>query len=224
MRGARGGHNQWAAFVLNEGGRFYDDEGNVTLNEPVVVEAAERYADLYWSGYTPPTAPTDGYKEISGNFEAGVTAMTGHNIGSLATKLEKLGDRLSMIAYPKGAKTGKRWAPLQMNMNGVYKGTEHEEEAISFVLWYAEAETSDVLNREGPMPPFQKSLFDLPYYKEDRFQQACIDSIGDADMVPINEKMGYWSEVLWPQTFQQALMREITIQEMLDKQAEGLVL
>ena len=51
MRGARGGHFMWAGLTLNEGIDFFDDAGKVSLNTPEMVEANQKYLDIYQKGW-----------------------------------------------------------------------------------------------------------------------------------------------------------------------------
>ena len=113
MRGAAGGHNMWAGMTFNaaEGVSYIDAEGNVAFNTPEVIEANQRYLDLFRNGYAPPTAPTDGMKEIMQNFKSGIAAMVCHHVGSSPDLLEAVGaDNLVVIPIPSN--NGVQFVPM----------------------------------------------------------------------------------------------------------------
>ena len=60
------------------------------------------FMDLYQNGYTPPTAPSDGFSRLLINFKSGLTAMTIHHIGSSAGMVETFGDDVAAFVFPAG--------------------------------------------------------------------------------------------------------------------------
>ncbi|WP_422446407.1 ABC transporter substrate-binding protein [Thermoanaerobacterium sp. DL9XJH110] len=223
MRGARGGHEPWASFIMAyvPGNQFFDDKGNSTLTTPSAIKANEFFLDLYRKyKVVPPTAPMDGFNEIIANFKAGKTAMVVHHIKSSNDMIKQFGDDVD--AFPVPAGPYGRWTSLGDTENVIFKSTKHPKEAFTFISWLSEKEQLERWDKATGNVPVLKSLQQLDEFKNNRFMKASFDSMQYAHTYPINENMGEWIESLWPATTQQALEGKITGKEMMKKLAEGM--
>lgn len=77
----------------------FDAEGKTTINCDEAVAFLERYLGLYGE-YTPESDITAGYKEISANFDSGVSAMFTHNLGSYGSHVTAFGGTEGFTANP----------------------------------------------------------------------------------------------------------------------------
>jgi multiple sugar transport system substrate-binding protein len=221
MRGARGGHHMWAAFVMSEiGGGFLDNDGNPRFNTPQTVAANERYIDLYKNGYTPRTAPSDGFAEIIQNMEAGVTAMLIHHVSTHKQLVEKFGDNIIAIPLPKGA--FGRWVSIDPTAKVIFTESKNKDEAVKFALWYAEAEQNDMVCKQQGQVPINKKTAEDNYYQDNPFMKVSIESMADAYTFPAITQMAQWVESVWPTAMQRALLDGISSQEMMDILEEGM--
>lgn len=223
MRGARGGHEPWASFILAyiSGNDFFDEQGNCTLNTPEAIKANDLFLDLFRKHkVVPPTAPADGFNEVIANFKSGRTAMTVHHIKSHKGMIEQFGDDVDAFPVPAGSQG--RWTSLGDTENVIYKSTKHPEEAFTFISWLSEKDQIERWAKSTGNVPILKSSQELDCFKNNKFMQASFKSMDFADVYPINENMGEWIESLWPALTQQALEGKISSKEMMKKLAEGM--
>lgn len=220
MRGARGGHFMWAGLTLNEGVDFFDSEGNVSLNTPEMVEANQKYLDIYLNGWAPKTAPTDGYTEIVQNFESGVTAMLIHHLNSAKEITEVLGDDVDVVALPEGA--SGRYLPSEPCHWAVSANSENKDEAVDFLKYSTEPEAHKALCKSAGLVPFVSSVTEDPEFTDDKFCAASMEYLDDVKTFPVVNTFGDWSETVWPQTMQRAMMGEIDSAEMMEILADNL--
>lgn len=220
MRGARGGHFMWAGLTLNSGTDFFDSEGNVALNTPEMVEANQKYLDIYLNGWAPKTAPTDGYTEIVQNFESGVTAMLIHHLNSAKEITEVLGDDVDVVALPEG--DAGRYLPSEPCHWALSPNSENKEEAVNFLKYSTGEEAHKALCKSAGLVPFVSPVTEDPEFTEDKFCAASMEYLDDVKTFPVVNTFGDWSETVWPQTMQRAMMGEIDSAEMIEILADNL--
>ncbi len=106
FRGAIGGAQEhWSAFVLPNAAEMTTEQ----LLSPETKAANQFVIDLFLKEkVVPPSAPNDGFNEVTTAFRTGLTAMTIHHIGSSARMVEELGDKVSAAPVPL-ADNGKGW-------------------------------------------------------------------------------------------------------------------
>ncbi len=216
MRGARNGNQMWSSFVFNSrpDGDYYDDNQVPQMLAEEFIEANQKYLEIYQNGWAPPTAPTDDFAEISQNFKSGVTAMLYHHIGSSAAMKEALGDNVVAVPIP-AAEDGTRYGVTEITTLGVNAASENQEAAIEFIKWLSSPEIQDVVCTELQQVPWLESVQSMDKYSQDPFFSASIESLSFSHPVPTNAEFTPFSEEIWPQTFQRALMGEIDSQQMM---------
>ena len=213
MRGARGGHDMWNTFV-----KFFNRDGSINLNKAAVVRAAEWYANLFIKEkVVPPSAPSDGFSEFINDFVNGRTAMIIHHIGSSANMVEDLGDKVAAVAVPEGLNGGYTSAvPGQLGIiKPSIKSDIEAEAAFKFISWWGENKQVDRLCRHFGAVPVLKSLVEVPYYRDNPFQKASIDSMKFAGSLPLVPQTGSFIEDVWPTNFGRQLLGEITAEELV---------
>ncbi|MBE0601649.1 MAG: sugar ABC transporter substrate-binding protein, partial [Firmicutes bacterium] len=128
MRGAKGGQEPWGSFIHARGGSFAD------LTTPEAVQGMQDFIDLFQNGYTPPTAPSDGFSQIIDNFKSGLTAMTVHHIGSSSGMVETFGDDVSAFVFPGDV---GQWTSMGDTDNVMFASCENKEAAFAWLAYLA---------------------------------------------------------------------------------------
>jgi len=116
-------------YVYGFGGRWSDDQGNLTLNSPKVIEGVTAYKKMYDAGATPKGTDAATYRRM---FWEGKLAMEIDN-GGVAGIFNQQAPDLPLAAAPSPFPTraqGLVLAPLTINSN-----TKHKAAAITFYKW-----------------------------------------------------------------------------------------
>ena len=116
-------------YVYGFGGRWSDDQGNVTLNSPDVVKGIAAYKRMYDAGATPKGADASTYRRM---FWEGKLAMEVDN-GGIATIFAAQAPDMKLAAAPSPFPTkaqGMILAPLTINAN-----TKAPAAAATFIKW-----------------------------------------------------------------------------------------
>ena len=116
-------------FVYGFGGRWSDEQGNLTLNSPKVIEGVMAYKKVYDAGVTPKGTDAATYRRM---FWEGKLAMEIDN-GGVAGIFSQQAPDLPLAAAPSPFPTraqGLVLAPLTINAN-----TKHKAAAITFYKW-----------------------------------------------------------------------------------------
>lgn len=216
IRGARGGHDWWGTFVLSSGAQFFDENGESGLTTPEAIAANQWFIDLYRvHQVSPPTTPSDGFKEIIANMLSGRTAMTIHHLGSAAQLEEALGDKISAAPVPKGTKG--YWTSFGDEENAVFAATKVPDAAFKWASFLAEAENNAIWQKSSGQVSINKSNASAA---ANRFLKATTDSSDFAGVLPAHVGTAEFVESLWPALMQQAFSGEITSEDMMQKIAD----
>ena len=211
IRGARGGHDWWGTFVLSSGAKFFDKNGNPGMTTPEAVAANQWFIDLYSKHkVSPPTTPSDGFKEIIANMISGKTAMTIHHLGSAKQMEEALGNKISAAPVPMGTKGA--WTSFGDEENAVFAATKVPDAAFKWAAFLATAENNAIWQKSSGQVSINKSNATAG---ADRFLKATTDSAEFAGVLPAHAGTAEFVESLWPALMQQAFAGEITSQEMM---------
>jgi len=214
LRGARGGHDWWGTFVLSSGAKFFDASGKSGLTTPAAIAANQWFIDLYrLHKVSPPTTPTDGFKEIIDNMKTGKTAMTIHHIGSAKELSGVLGDKLSAAPVPKG--TTGAWTSFGDEENAVFKASKVKEAAFKWVAFLATAENNAIWQKASGQVSINISNGQAASAQSDRFMKATVDSMPFAGVLPAHPKVAEFVESVWPSMMGEALLGKITSEQMM---------
>jgi len=126
-------------FVYGFGGRWSDDQGNLTLNSPKVIEGVTAYKKMYDVGATPKGTDAATYRRM---FWEGKLAMEIDN-GGVAGIFNQQAPDLPLAAAPSPFPTraqGLVLAPLTINSN-----TKHKAAAVTFYKWVLQPENQKQL-------------------------------------------------------------------------------
>ncbi|WP_417711745.1 ABC transporter substrate-binding protein [Roseibium aggregatum] len=210
FRGGKGGHDHWGSFVLSRDGVDFSRD---SLTSEAGVAATQWVVDLFAKDKVfPPSAPNDGFKEVTGAFKAGKTAMTIHHIGSSNDMVEVLGDAVSAAPVPECG--GGHWTAFGDESTAVFSSAQNKDAAWKWISF---------LSSEGNNTEFNKATGQLPVTKSDsanwtlhekRFVDATVASLPFADLLPNNPETSDFVNTVWPVNMQRALTGEITAEQM----------
>lgn len=218
MRGGSGGHYMWSSFVFSgvKDMDYYDADGNAALMNEKIAEMNQKFIDLYHNGYVPPSASTDGFSEVLTNFKSGVTAMLYHHIASINTIRETFGDDFDVIPVPTG-ESGQAFGCQEMTGWAINPNSKNIEAAEEFVKWAASPEIHDVRCEKLQQVPFMSSVQTMDKYQNDPAYKVSMDNLLSAHTLPVGPELTTYTEEVWAQSFQRALMGEINSMEMLEQ-------
>ncbi|WP_416797714.1 ABC transporter substrate-binding protein [Ciceribacter azotifigens] len=216
LRGGKGGWDQWGAFVLSQGAEL--KPGGLTSDKAVA--ANQWLIDLFQKDKViPPSAPNDGFQEITGAFKSGKTAMTIHHIGSSNDMVKALGDKVSAVPVPECG--GGRWTSYGDESLAIFSSSQAKDSAWKWISFLAEGENNVAFNKAtGQMTVTQSGAADWKLH-ERRFVDATVNSLPFAHVLPQNTATSEFVNTAWQTSMQQALTGQITSRQMME-QLEGL--
>jgi multiple sugar transport system substrate-binding protein len=210
FRGGKGGHDHWATFTLSRKGVGF---GKGELTSPEGIAGTQFVLDLFQKDHVfPPSAPNDGFKEIIGAFQAGVTAMTIHHIGSSKGMVDALGDKVSAVPVPECG--GGHWTSFGDEETAIFSAAKDKDAAWKWMTFLSSA---------GNNAEFNKATGQLPVTKTDsagwtlhdkRFVDATVASLPFAHILPNVSETADFTNSVWPTAMQRALTGEITAEQM----------
>ncbi|GGL98694.1 ABC transporter substrate-binding protein [Nakamurella endophytica] len=155
IRGGAGGTQALLSIMYAYSGvqTSFDSSGKSTINDPKNVEAIEKIAALYGKE-TSKADVTNGYKEMSAEFDGGTAAMMVHNLGSYADHQKNLGAGKfaaeAMPAAPDGTRTLVANAPDGF---AVFQASQHKAEAKKFLEFMLSKDSNSYWNQNvGQLP------------------------------------------------------------------------
>lgn len=223
LRGGAGGQDQWLAYMLAGGCRLVDDAGEVVADEQVCIDANQSYIDLFRVyEIAPPSAPTDGFAQVIGAFEAGITSFLAHHVGSSLRLTNVHGDALGVMDIPV-VDPARPATMAAMAGNVVFADGNRKDAAWRFLAFLTEHDQMDKMSRSvnGQLPVLH-SVAELDHYQGDEFFALSLRQADYATAWPPLPGVGYISAQLWQSSMQQALLGEITSETMMRDIAEAL--
>jgi multiple sugar transport system substrate-binding protein len=211
MRGGAGGYDNWGPFVLGAGANF--EKGGMISD--AALKANRFYVGLATENkVVPPSAPTDGFKQIIANFEAGRSAMLIHHVGSSNDLVEALGDKLQAAPVPHGP-DGKGWTLYGDESNAIFASSKAKEAAFRWISFLSTAENNVALTKLSGQLPVTTSGAALDTSHQARFVKASTDSLPIAGVLPDSPKTADFVGTVWPTNMQQALLGQISPDDMM---------
>jgi multiple sugar transport system substrate-binding protein len=212
LRGGKGGWDQWGAFVLSQGAEL--KAGGLTSDKAVA--ANQWLIDLFQKDKViPPSAPNDGFQEITGAFKSGKTAMTIHHIGSSNDMVKALGEKVSAVPVPECG--GGRWTSYGDESLAIFSSSQAKDSAWKWISFLAEGENNVAFNKAtGQMTVTQSGSADWKLH-ERRFVDATVNSLPFAHVLPQNTATSEFVNTAWQTSMQQALTGQITSKQMMEQ-------
>lgn len=214
FRGAKGGAQEhWGAFVLPDAVEMTSKQ----LLSPETIAANQYVVDLFrLHKVVPPSAPNDGFNEVTTAFRTGLTAMTIHHIGSSARMAEALGDKVSAVPVPRCGKNGAGWTNFGDEENAILAPSRNKEAAWKWITFLATAENNNrVVATTGQLPVTKSGSKDWDLH-EKRFLDATMDSLPIAHTLPLVPETQEFINNVWPSEMQRAMLGQIDSQAMME--------
>ncbi|HSD52304.1 MAG TPA: sugar ABC transporter substrate-binding protein [Candidatus Methylomirabilis sp.] len=225
--GLRGG-GTWAVlyateFMYGNGAQVLKD-GKVAINSPEAVSGFEWYVDLIRKQkVTPPSAPTDAYRQIVEGFGRGVTSMYLHNSGSVEEQKKFVGEaNFATLPIPIGP-AKKRASFFFSETLTMFKGAKNKEGAWKFMTWLMDDEPHFDYCKTLGLLPTREALTKRPPYTGAAYA-GYVESFPFSIVSPYLAYPG-WGGKLDSEgvpIFQQAFVGQTTPKQAMDKFAEML--
>ncbi|MDR3476239.1 MAG: sugar ABC transporter substrate-binding protein [Devosia sp.] len=211
MRGGAGGYDNWGPFVLGGGANFAKggmiSDAALTANRFYVGLGTEQKV-------IPPSAPTDGFKQIVANFQSGRTAMAIHHVGSSNDMAKALGDKVSAVPVPHGP-DGKGWTLYGDESNAVLAASANKEAAFKWISFLSTGDNNAAFNALTGQLSVTTSGAAKDTIHQPRFVAASTASLPMAGVLPDSAKTADFTGTVWPTNMQQALLGQITPDAMM---------
>jgi multiple sugar transport system substrate-binding protein len=222
LRGGDGGYSNYFIWTQTYGAKLYDENGKVAYNSLIAVEATQKYIDLFRKEkVAPPSAVGDGMAEMIGAFKSGRTAMITHHIGTSVELSQAMGDKLGVTLIPAGP-TGSRWCSGNIVNHGISSISKHKKEAFAFISWMSEDWAVEHQSRYLGSVPITKTVSEIPYFKENQFYRVSNEATSFIGIYPSTVNWANVVENVAEKLLQQALMGQITAQQMVSQIAAEL--
>jgi multiple sugar transport system substrate-binding protein len=212
-------------FMYGAGAQVLKD-GKVAVNSPEAVEGLTWYVDLFRKHkVTPPSVPTDAWRQIVEGFGRGITNMYLHNSGSSEEQKGFVGaQNFATVPQPLGP-ARKRASFYFSETLTLFRSAKNKDGAWKFLTFLMEDEPNAMYCKTLGLLPARKSLADRPEFSKDPALAGFVKSF------PFSMVNPYLAHASWGgkidsegvPLFQQALVGKTSPKEFLDKFAEVLI-
>jgi multiple sugar transport system substrate-binding protein len=229
LRGGPGGTNGWMMFAaaMNDNPEFFDENGQSTINQPGAVAGLQTLIDLYQSGAAPRDSINWGFNEIVAGFYSGTCAFLDQDPDALIGIADQMDpETFAVMPMPVGP-GGRAFPTIGYAGWSIFNTTEALDEAWSLVSHLSSPESNSVWAQRVGVIPIHQGADQDPYFRTEQFA-GWFEELNNPDTyIPLSmpsylEGFGYFADQLSIETAQQALLGEITAQEMADQWAEYL--
>lgn len=228
LRGGPGGLNGWVMFGASMAGsnEFFTADGKSTFNSEGWVKGLTWLIDLYKNGYAPKDSINWGFNEIVAGFYSGTCAFLDQDPDALIAIAERMKpEDYGVTTMPKGP-SGKTFPTIGYAGWSMMSSSENKELAWKLIATLEGPEGNIEWNkRTGALPALTSAVKD-PFYASEQFK-GWFAELADPDAVPTTmptylEEFAYFKDALVIKTSQEALLGDITPQELADQWAEYL--
>ncbi|WP_246082605.1 ABC transporter substrate-binding protein [Rubellimicrobium rubrum] len=229
LRGGPGGTNGWMMFAaaMNDSPEFFTEDGQSTINQPGSVAGLQMLIDLYKSGAAPRDSINWGFNEIVAGFYSGTCAFLDQDPDALIGIADRMdAETFAVMPMPVGP-GGRAFPTIGYAGWSIFNTTEFPDESWSLVAHLSSPESNSVWAQRVGVIPIHQGADQDPFFRTEQFA-GWFEELNNPDTyIPLTmpsylEGFGYFADQLSIETAQQALLGEITAQEMADQWAEYL--
>lgn len=228
LRGGPGGLNGWMMMAANMMGSadFFDAEGKSTINSHKAVEGLQFLIDIYQDGLAPRDAVSWGFNEIVAGFYSGTCAFLDQDPDALIAVAERMdADSFAVAPMPKGP-DGKSFPTIGYAGWAAFDSSDYKDEAFSLIAHLSSPVSNAAWAKRVGVIPIHQGADQDPYFKTEQFA-GWFTELNDPAWQPLTmptylEGFGYFADSIALETSQEALLGQITAQEMADQWAEFL--
>lgn len=226
LRGGPGGLNGWVMFGASMAGSdvFFKEDGTSTFADPGWVKGITFLVDLYKNGYAPKDSVNWGFNEIVAGFYSGTCAFLDQDPDALIAIAERMKpEDFGVTTMPKGP-DGKTFPTIGYGGWSMFSASENKDLAWKLIATLEGPEGNIAWNkRTGALPALTSAAND-PFFASDQFK-GWFAELADPDAKPISmptylEEFAFFKDSLVIKTSQQALLGEITPEELAKQWAD----
>lgn len=189
FRGGSGFFSQFVEMVYPQAGveSVFRADGTSTLDDPAVVEAAEKYAALYGKD-TAASDLTADFKTMVAQFGAGGAAMLSHSIGSYPNHVAALGADKVGAVVPFPAKSGKSVLTGRMTTGfSMFQASANKEAAWKFLQYTMSVEGNSFWAQKSGYLPGNKEVAKESWVTQNPAMQASMTALENKDAVLLEQ-------------------------------------
>jgi multiple sugar transport system substrate-binding protein len=228
LRGGPGATNGYIMMMLNFLGenKYFDEEGNSTLNDPKAIQGLQFIVDMYQKGYVPQDSVNWGFNEIVAGFYSGTCAMLDQDPDALIAIKERMEEADFAVAPMPLGPAGKSFPTIGYAGWSIFDSSEHKDEAWKLVSHLSSPEMNlEWAKFVGVIPIYQGAEQD-PFFDKPQFE-GWFTELNDERWEPTSmptylEEFGYFADVTSIQTGQEALLGQRTAEDVANEWAEYL--
>ena len=225
LRGGTGGANIYLMMMTTMAGsnKFFDQNGNWTLNRPDAVKGLQMLADIYQKGGAPKDSINWGFNEIVAGFYSGTCAMLDQDPDALIGIKDRMkAEDFAVAPMPLGP-AGKSFPTLGYTGWAMFASSSHKDESWKLIAQLESPESNLTWAKFVGVVPIHKSAQADAYFQTEQFK-GWLTELNDPrwELTPVPaylEEYGYWSDSLAIQSGQEALLGQRPAQEVADEWA-----
>lgn len=230
IRGGSGSAAVLMDFIYSYMGikEVFDENGKATINRPEAVEFLEKYLALYGT-CTPESDITAGYKEISANFDSGVSAMFTHNLGSYGSHVTGFGGTEGFTANPLPTASNGKYVNYGGALTGLcmFDSCENPEAAWKFITYMCGREANSYWNKSIGQMPTNTACYEDAWMQEMQHIQCAVETTEMENCITYTSpaylpEWGTITTTYIEPAIQSVMSGDMTAQELLDMWAEYL--
>ncbi|HBC31763.1 MAG TPA: sugar ABC transporter substrate-binding protein [Clostridiales bacterium] len=184
-RGARGAFDPIMVYLEGfNGGKLYDNQGNILINSKECQEAFKKWTDLYLKGYAPKDSVNWGFTEMVDNFTGGLvgTLINDSEVAPTCAKNMKA-DQWMVMPMPT-SKDGKIYntinSPYAYTISGDCKSPQAAWKLIAFLN---RSDNNIEYCKMGGLIPVKKDVSDDATYGESGPYSAFVKQLNNPNVV-----------------------------------------
>lgn len=206
----------------------FDKDGKTTINCDEAVEFLEKYLSLYGE-YTPESDITAGYKEISANFDSGVSAMLTHNLGSYGSHVTAFGGTTGFTANPLPTAANGKYVNFGGAITGLamFDTCKNKEAAWKWITYMCGQEANSYWNKSIGQLPTNTACYNDDWMKDMQHIQCAIEATSQDNCITYTSptylpEWGSINSTYIEPGIQSVMSGDMTAKELLDMWAEYL--
>lgn len=230
LRGGSGSTENIFDWIFTYAGvdHLFEEDGTCVLSDPVFAEALDKYASIYWNGWTSSDSLTNDFTAMVAEFGSETAMFMMHNSSSYAQHLENLGEGNFMNVKPLSDDNGKIVTKgLSCVGLAMINTTEKQEAAEAFMEFVASEENDEYICSSEGRIPLNELVYESSWFKDDPYNAVYSDMTTDENIswltYPfwLSEFSDFQSSYVVP-GWQSVLLKERTSEDVLQEWADFL--